>query len=420
MNPESEAPHPQGAEGSTVAGGSVAEMSPEEREAFERILEAFPGSTVDEAEPNPENDLKTCPTCGLLGRFEPGAEQCIECDLRSIKEDEGDASSTWMPVDLVPVLDGDVVDQPPSILERTDGQAILYPRRTHNLVGEPEAGKGWLALRGCAGRMAVGERVVYFDFETTAPEIVGRLRSLGVPDTHIFGLFSYVRPQEPLDVDVTAIAPDATLAVIDGVTESMVLHGWDVRDNKDVAEFLKKLARPLADAGAAVLLIDHVTKDREGRGRWALGAQHKLAGTDVTYMLEAIRPFGRGMTGLSRLLVSKDRPGHVRAYSAGGRVVGDVRFTSEEGGLVTVEIVPAVGPEDDGFRPTAYMERVSKFLEGQADPMSQRAIEAGVSGKVQYVREAARRLVAEGFATMADGPRGSVLFASFRPFREAE
>jgi hypothetical protein len=412
MPPEAEAPHPQGAEGSAVAGDSVAD---EERQALGRLIEAFPDSTVGEPA---ENDLKMCPTCGLLGHFEPEHEECVDCEVRSLQDDPEVSTSTWMPVDLVPVLDGDVVDQPPSILERTDGQATLYLRRTHNLVGEPEAGKGWLALRGCAGRLAVGERVVYFDFETTAPEIVGRLRSLGVLDTHIFGLFSYVRPQEPLDVDVTAIAPDATLAVIDGVTESMVLHGWDVRDNKDVAEFLKKLARPLADAGAAVLLIDHVTKDREGRGRWALGAQHKLAGTDVTYMLEAIRPFGRGMSGLSRLLVSKDRPGHVRAHSAGGRVVGDVRFTSEEDGLVTVEIVPTVEPEDGGFRPTVYMERVSRFLEAQAGQASLRLIRGAVSGRAEYIAEAARRLVVEGFATMADGPRGSVLYTSSKPFRE--
>jgi hypothetical protein len=82
--------------------------------------------------------------------------------------------------------------------------------------------------------------------------------------------------------------------VVDGVTKAMVLQGLDIRDNKDVAEFLTKLARPLADAGAAVLLIDHVTKDREGRGRWELGAHHKLAGTDLTHMLEPIRSFGRG------------------------------------------------------------------------------------------------------------------------------
>jgi len=341
--------------------------------------------------------------------------------LSKIDVPEEPRRSSWEPVDLEPVITGEVVDLPPSILERTDAQALLYPGRVHMLAGEPESGKGWLALRACVGRMALGQEVLYFDFEDTAAAIVSRLRALAMPDSHTFGLFHYVRPEEPVgDVDVREIAPAATLAVIDGVTEAMTLHGLDIRDNRDVAEFFKVLARPLAEAGAAVLMLDHVTKDRDGRGRWALGAQHKLAGTDVTYTLEVVQPFGRGLNGLSRLSVSKDRPGFIRSIAANRRSVGDVHFLSGEDGRVSVEIAPATESSDGGFRPTFLMERVSRFLEEQIEPVSTNALHASVVGKAEYVRRATANLVTEGYVVASDGPRKSTLYTSARPYREGE
>ena len=60
---------------------------------------------------------------------------------------------------------------------------------------------------------------------------------------------------------------------MDGITEAMSLHGLQLQDNNDVARFMVMLPRRFARTGAAALLIDHVTKDRETRGRYAIGAQ---------------------------------------------------------------------------------------------------------------------------------------------------
>ncbi len=40
-------------------------------------------------------------------------------------------SSSWAPVDLEAILDGDQVDEPPELLARTDGVAIFYRGRSH-------------------------------------------------------------------------------------------------------------------------------------------------------------------------------------------------------------------------------------------------------------------------------------------------
>ena len=86
--------------------------------------------------------------------------------------------------------------------------------------------------------------------------------------------------------------------MIDGVTEALALEGLDMASNQDVAELLQPARRGRSHGPAPPCCsIDHVTKDREARGRYAIGAQHKLAGVDVAYRLDVVQPFGRGREG---------------------------------------------------------------------------------------------------------------------------
>jgi|SRR5829696_4156495 len=167
----------------------------------------------------------------------------------------------------------------------------------HAMSAEPQSGKGWAALHASAERIAAGQHVVYVDYEDTAANIGARLVALSVEHDAILSRFHYLRPEDPVtpqDVDALAELQPA-LVVVDGVTEALALEALDMANNQDVADFYKRLARPFATAGAAVLLIDHVVKDREARGRYAIGAQHKLAGVDVAYRLDVAQPFEREM-----------------------------------------------------------------------------------------------------------------------------
>ena len=56
---------------------------------------------------------------------------------------------------------------------------------------------------------------------------------------------------------------------------------------------------PVAEAGGAPVAVDHVTKTREGRGRYAYGSERKQSGTDVHLSLVSLEPFGRGTAGAS-------------------------------------------------------------------------------------------------------------------------
>ncbi len=153
-----------------------------------------------------------------------------------------------------------------------------------------------------------GNSVVYVDFEDDEGGIVGRLLTLGAD--RLDARCTVPLRASPRTRSATGIHADdldellrdvrPTLAVVDGVTEGMTLHGLSPNDNSDVAKFGRLLPRRLAASGAASVSLDHVTKSSESRGRYSLGAVHKLNGLDgAAYVLENRTAFGVGLTGRS-------------------------------------------------------------------------------------------------------------------------
>lgn len=312
---------------------------------------------------------------------------------------------SWQPVDLGPVLDGTWQPARPAVGARTDGVGLFYPGKVHTVASESEAGKTWFALAAVAVELAAGRTVVYLDFEDDEGGIVGRLRALQVPTAAILERFVYIRPTQPLGTGLhrddlaAALARRPSLAVVDGVTEAMVMHGLDPLSNKDAATFGRILPRPLAAAGCAVACLDHVTKDREGRGRYAIGAVHKLNALDgAAYVLECRTPLGVGLTGRSTVRLAKDRPGQLRTHgkaSTGGlHWFGDLVLTSHAETWVEVEITP---PTDKpaSFRPTVLMSRISEALTEHGE-LSQRRIRAAVTGKNDAITQALDCLILDG------------------------
>ena len=300
---------------------------------------------------------------------------------------------------------------------RTYYVGLLYAGKVHSVFSEPEGCKGWLSLSAAREHLTRGEHVTLIDFEDSAETAVARLVALGVGDDTLRQRFHYVRPEEPRgELGDLAIAPAldvSGLVILDGVTEALALHGIDMNSNVEVAGFMSGLPRKAAQAGAVVVLLDHVTKDRESRGRFAIGAQVKLSATDVAYRLEVVEPFARGREGLVKVKVTKDRPGHVRRYAEGDRIA-DLRLRSDGEG-VTVELVP---PMEAGapLRPTGQMERVSKVVE-QDPGLSKRAIRAAISGRHDVIDLALELLVSEGFVEQRPDGRANA-HHSLKPFRE--
>lgn len=228
-------------------------------------------------------------------------------------------TDSWTPLDLGPYLRGEITRPEPTIgVRRRDGVRFLYPGKEHSVIGEMESGKSWFALACVAAELNIGNIVVYVHFEESDPsDTIERLLALGVPGPAIAARFQFIAPTSPVTAaQITRLcATPPSLVILDGVNEGMSLMGAAIREEDGVAAFRRAVITPWTRVGAAVLTCDHVVKDRENRGRYALGSIHKgnaLSGALI--VLENADPFGRGARGRSHVYVTKDRPGHLRKH----------------------------------------------------------------------------------------------------------
>lgn len=333
--------------------------------------------------------------------------------------------STLEDVDLAPILAGDVVDDPPAWLQRTDGAALLYPGKVHDFHSEPSVGKTWLACHGIAEVLTAGGAAMYLDYEDRPATIVGRLLALGVP-REVIGArdrFRYVDPTGAVGLAERAhlakllgeLNPD--VVVLDGVATSIARCGFDENSNSEVTRWADAVVNPLAAAGAAVVLLDHVSKPAGGdgkRARGGRGAGAKLALiTGASYEVKIGRAYSRAHAGSMRAIIAKDRIGFVGAI---GEVAAEVTVRPLDGGK---RIVIELGPKEAGrgSRLTGIMETLSKVLEAQRGPATAERLFAGLKSKRVYLDQALADLVEDGYAVKLDGT-GTVTYRASKRYRE--
>lgn len=353
---------------------------------------------------------------------DPGAARATRDHYRD--QPESKEPDSWNSVDLQALRETGLQDQPaPAILARVDGVSIIYAGKIHSFVGESESGKSWGALVACLQEIRLGHPVAYLDFEDDAPTVVGRMLALGATWEQLIAHFDYRRPEEPFSLEALfdIVGRRPTLAVIDGVTEAMTAHDLDPDKNRDSAKFIAMLPRPLARAGAAVIQVDHVTKNPETRGRYAIGAQHKRAAvTGAQYTFTVSKPIGRGLAGVVTISVEKDKPGHVRRASAGKKAAELHLSSNPDGSIVTAELRPAAGGDAGAFRPTVLMERASRQLEAVgAAGLTKNGLKTAAGGHAEHVALAAEVLIAEGYVRVIRQGQAQ-MHVSVKPYRRAD
>lgn len=371
---------------------------------------------------------------GLLGHEFAGREDLWATESYGEPQaaQEKESRRSWRPQNLSEFVHGTFKPVLPTVGARADGVGVLYPGRMSTVAAESEAGKTWLALILVLQELNRGNHAVYLDFEDEAAGVVGRLLSMGANMDDLLERFHYIRPEEELSTvdlmdlkEVLTLGP--TLAVVDGVTEGMSMHGLNINDNKDVAVFGRKVLRPIQDAGPAVVTLDHVVKSNENRGRYAIGGVHKLNGLNgVMYLMENIKPFGIGVKGMSRLRIAKDRPGQLRKESlphkSGLFWFADLVVDATEPGLVEAVLYAPI-PDDAPVEATAEdaqtakaeadiqerAEAVLAVLAASPDPLTQNAIIDLVPGRGVVTRKALTRLVHQERVATTPGPRNATL-----------
>jgi hypothetical protein len=352
-----------------------------------------------------------------------------------------DRDTGWRPVDILQFLDKAPL-RGPSLFTREDNVSLLYPGLVNAFVGEPEGMKSW-AWQFCAVQVLErGGRVLVLDFENSARTVLPRMQVLGATREQLMRDFCYIAPSSPLgDPLVTSrlqgysrrptrdyceffdlvAAGDFALVVIDGVTDAMALHGLDAdRSNSDAAIFDRYLLKPIASLGATVLVIDHVPKEKDSRGVYAIGAQHKRAAiTGAQYGFTIAKPFGRGCHGVAHLYLQKDKPGDVAPYaSKNRRQVADLHLRSVddrvEASLEPPEASTGTAAGEEWL--PLLMEKASLFIEAN-DGFSKNAICEQVGVNRSSARTALEHLVSDGYVAIEKGRRRSQLHHSVKPYR---
>lgn len=206
----------------------------------------------------------------------------------------------------------------PAYFRRADGQALLYPGKDSYLYAETESGKSWLTVLGIAQCIEAGVPVLVVDFEEGDEIEYGqRLLALGMTEEKISdpARFRYLMVDGRCTAEVLAEADDMAAAVVvyEGMSVAYDVYGLAVKENDSATAFRRGLVKPHLIAGRAVLTTDHVVKDRDNRGRYAIGGVMKLnAASGGAFLLVNVEGLAPGQRGASNLYVTKDRPGGVK------------------------------------------------------------------------------------------------------------
>jgi GNAT superfamily N-acetyltransferase len=304
----------------------------------------------------------------------------------------------------------------PAVRPRLGDVGLIYPGKRHVFSGPQEAAKTLAAYALGLEEIRDGGRVLLIDFEMGQWDARDRLREMGAADEEL-AAFVYVEPDESATKETVAdlLALKPTLVIVDAAAGAYDLQGLDDNKRADVERFARLYVRPFWQKGIATILLDHVVKNADARGKYAIGSERKVGGADVHLGFEVIRPLSRGGRGVYKLTTHKDRGGLLpRPTTAELEIHSD----PETHALTwTFRSVGGERAESDGFRPTVLMERVSKFLEWENEPASLTTVEQRVKGKVEYVRAAVDQLVDEGYVAETSGPRRARIFSFVKPFR---
>ena len=250
------------------------------------------------------------------------------------------------------IISGNYKRTEPTILKRSDGNFLLYAGKLNWLSAPPEALKSFTALLASVQLLQEGKGVVYIDFEDDATTICERLYKVAVGQQldnaeelvmkwvagplyadgsrdHSKALFNYIACGKAFDMKLRAlvlkaIKKGAQLVTIDGCATAIALANLNENDNGDVNKWINAVAYPFTNAGAAVVVIDHVVKNQitgsNFAGRSPRGAGSKLAAVSGTALSFEVKEAGSVHTeGRIEITVAKDRPGRIRVSKRSGR-----------------------------------------------------------------------------------------------------
>jgi hypothetical protein len=308
--------------------------------------------------------------------------------------------------------------------------------------------------------MAAGERVLYLDFESRPAAVTQRMMELGATREQYLTLFDYAGKVES-GLLATAdreqfrylLTRDYALCIIDGYSaaERLLIPGTADLDVK-AGQFHELLPQRIAaQTGAAVIMVDHVTKSRTGRNGYQVGSFNKKGVLGGTLLLVEPEVKPRKTTaaqparGTVRGWLAKDRPGGVsphmpdeetRGFHEGTQNAGLFQFSARDDGTTQMHICAPLNSEQVAAEQARWVAEQARACRDRImwlltdSPMAPAVSDAGLSvnevkKSVEGFREALvsmqlAQLVTDGLVEVSKGPRCSRMHKAVRPAESVE
>ncbi len=268
---------------------------------------------------------------GLLddGWYDGPLDELVDRSRAESKTAEAnvEGASSWHRIDLHAVLAGTVEQTLPTVLERGDELCCFYPGCLNGVHGDSGIGKSMALAVAAAQEMHAARHVVWVDLEDpSATPLIERLRMLGIDAPTIAERLHYYAPRDPFTGEAVAELVreakeyEVSLLVVDSLGEAFALNGVNEDKDAEVGPFLRSYIRPLADAGPAVVIVDHATKAGDNALHPSGSKRKRAAIQGASYLIEAKRALTREDGGALHLVCAKDRHGNYKRGATVARI----------------------------------------------------------------------------------------------------
>jgi hypothetical protein len=198
---------------------------------------------------------------------------------------------------------------------------MIVEGKIHWLAAHPGSGKTTIAMFAAIEHMRAGGHVIWLDWEAGRVPTVRRLIECGAtvemvdeenPD-HLFHLSVFpASGAEPEDFDDIAASLEAypgAMVVFDSCSKALAKAGMDENSPPEVTKWTTNIVIPTREAGATVIVVDHVGRNANEKTNYSRGAGSKKADTDIEWFVKVITQFDRETVGKVELHRWKDREG---------------------------------------------------------------------------------------------------------------
>lgn len=238
---------------------------------------------------------------------------------------------------------------------------MLYLGAVHTLSGPPDCGKTTLACWWMLEAIRSGGTVLFLDEEGGEEIVTEKFQALDAKPGERIAYVPFPSrmwgPGDVAELDHLMSERRPALVAWDSSAAFLARAGLDENSAADVTRFYATiLARCARQHGAAVVVIDHDTKNGEP-SRYARGSGAKLAATDVAYKITQVRAFSKTQNGVSKLTVTKDRRGWLHRNH-------EIAFTTDPHLALAIREADADDGPVAGMAPAA--QKILAVLDDQA------------------------------------------------------